>query len=72
MIRGEGLGDPYEAIVSRVRSQQGSRSKLGMQVLMWVSYSEWPLHLDGLCHALGVEEGSTDLNTQNIPAIDVG
>ena len=70
MIRGEGLGDPYAAIVSRVRAQQGSRSKLGMQVLMWVSYSERPLHVDELCHALGVEEGSTDLNTQNIPAIE--
>ena len=70
MIGGQGLGDPYAEIVSRVRTQQGSRSKLGMQVLMWISHSERPLHVDELCHALGVEEGSTDLNIRNTPAIE--
>jgi len=70
MIGGQGLGDPYAEIVSRVRTQQGSRSKLGMQVLMWVSHSERPLHVDELRHALGVEEGSTDLNIRNIPAME--
>ena len=37
---------------------------------MRVSHSERPLHVDELCHALGVEEGSTDLNIRNIPAIE--
>src|SRR5437879_6734980 len=37
---------------------------------MWVSHSERPLHVDELRHALGVEEGSLDLNIENIPAID--
>ena len=65
MTRGEGLGDAYAATFSRIEAQQRSRSKLGIKVLMWVSHSERPLHVDELCHALGVEGGSTDLNTRN-------
>jgi len=37
---------------------------------MWLSHSERPLRADELCHALGVEIGPTDLNSQNIPAIE--
>jgi len=70
MTKGEALGDIYAATISRIKSQQRSRSKLGMEVLMWISHSERPLYVDELCHALGVEKGSTDLNFQNIPAIE--
>ena len=70
MTKGEGLGDAYAATISRIKTQQRSMSKLGMEVLMWISHSERPLHVDELCHALGVEEGSTDLNIRNIPAIE--
>ena len=70
MTKGEGLGDAYEAIFSRMRAQSRSRSKLGMDVLMWVSHAKRPLHVNELCHALGVEEGSIDLNIRNIPAIE--
>jgi len=70
MTNGAGLGDAYTETLSRVKAQPRSRSKLGMEVLMWVSHSERPLHVDELCHALGVEEGSHDLNVRNIPAIE--
>jgi len=70
MTKGKGLGDPYMATLSRVKSQPRSRSKLGMEALMWVSHSERPLHVNESCHALGVEEGSTDLNARNVPAIE--
>ena len=36
---------------------------------MWVLYSERPLRIEELCHALGAEIGSTDLDPDNIPAI---
>jgi len=36
---------------------------------MRVSYSKRPLLVEELCHALGVEIGSTDLSPQGIPAI---
>jgi len=70
MSKGDGLGDAYAATLSRVQAQPRSRSKLGMQVLMWVSHSERPLRVDELCHALGTEEGSSDLNIRNIPRIE--
>ena len=70
MTKGEGLGDAYAATLSRMKAQSRSRSKLGMDVLMWVSHAERPLHVDELRHALGVEEGSVDLNTRNIPATE--
>jgi len=69
MTKGEGLGDAYTGTLSRIQAQPGSRSKLGMEVLMWVSHAERPLHVDELCHALGVE-GSIDLDIGNIPAIE--
>ena len=67
---GEGLGDAYAATFSRMKAQPRNRSKLGMEALMWVAYAERPLHVNELCHALGVEEGSMDLNIRNIPAIE--
>jgi len=36
---------------------------------MLVLYSEWPLQAEELCHALGVEIGSSDLDLENIPAL---
>jgi len=36
---------------------------------MWVLYSERPLRAEELRHALGVEMGSIDLDTENIPAL---
>ena len=68
MTKGDGLGGAYTATLSRIKAQPGNRSKLGMEVLMWISHTERPLHANELCHALGVE-GSTDLDIRNIPAI---
>ena|SRR5437879_1819513 len=53
-----------------MKAQQRSSSKLSMDVLMLVSHAERPLHVEELCHPLGVE-GSTDLNIQNIPGIQM-
>jgi len=36
---------------------------------MWVSHAQRPLHVDELCQTLGIE-GSTDLDSANIPAIE--
>jgi len=69
MTKGESLGDAYAATISRIKSLRAGRSKLGMEVLMWVLHSERPLHVDELRHALGVE-GSTDLDIGNIPAVE--
>ena len=69
MTQGSGLSDAYTATLARLKSQKGYKSILGLKVLMWVLYSERPLTTEELCHALGVELGSTDLDHENIPAL---
>jgi len=69
MVEGNGLSDAYTATLTRVKGQKGNKSVLGVKVLMWVSYSERPLRAQELCHALGVEIGSSDLDLENIPAL---
>ena len=70
MTKGKGLGYAYTATLTRVRSQNGSKSRLGMEALMWISHSERPLKSLELCQALGVERGKPDQNARNIPAIE--
>ena len=63
-----GLHDVYSTTLDRIRQQGGSKSRLGMQALMWISCSERPLILRELRHALGVELGAEDFSIQNVPS----
>ena len=67
---GVALGDVYGETLQRIREQNDSLSRLGMQVLMWVSHSQRLLQIHELCHALAVEIGSTNLNLDNVPSVD--
>ena len=69
LAKGSHLSDAYATTLARVKAQKGSRSRLGMESLMWVSNSERPLHTTELCHALGVKIGSHDLDVENVPTI---
>src|SRR5205807_8860124 len=69
MTNGRGLGDAYRVAMNRIEAQGGAKSKLGMDTLMWVSRSERPMTADELCHALGVQIGSTDFNPESVPSI---
>src|SRR5437588_12542522 len=69
VTRGNGLSDAYTATLARLKAQKGNKSILGLNVLKWVLYSERPLRAEELCHALGVEAGSTDLDVENVPAL---
>ena len=69
VTRGNGLSDSYTAALTRLKAQKGYKSVLGMKVLMWVLHSERPLRAQELCHALGVEIGSTDLDPESVPAL---
>jgi len=64
-----GSGDFYDKMLSRVKAQDEIKEKIGMAALMWVSHSERPLRVDELCHALGVEIESADLDPENVPSI---
>jgi len=67
---GLGLGGAYETTLGRIRAQEGEKAKLAMTTLMWICHSETPLRVDELCHALGVEIGSTHFNSDNILAVE--
>ena len=67
---GVDLDSVYAQTLQRIREQRGDRSRLGMEVLMWVSHSERPLQIRELCHALAVQIGSKDLDLENIPPLD--
>jgi len=69
MTNGFGLDDAYSTTLGRIREQRGNRMKLGMEALMWISFSERLLKADELCHALAVEVGTTDINVRNAPSI---
>jgi len=69
MAQGSGLSGTYATTLSRLKAQKGYKSVLGLKVLMWVLYSERPLRAEALCHALGVEIGSADLDPENLPAL---
>jgi len=69
MARGNGLNDAYTATLTQLNTQRGNRAGLRLKALMWVLYSERALPAEGLCHALGVKIGFTDLDPENVPAI---
>jgi len=64
-----GLEGTYGATIERMMAQGGSKSRLGVAALMWISHAEKPLGADDLCHALAVELGSTEINPGNVPSI---
>ena len=69
MTEGLGLGDAYGATIGQIKRQGGEKARLGIAALMWISHAERPLKVDELCHALAVEIGSPDLNTDNVSSI---
>ena len=69
ITKGLGLQGVYDTTLDRIRKQGGSKSRLGMEALMWISRCERPLRSQELCHALGVELGADDFNIQNVPSI---
>ena len=69
MTNGLELEDVYGATIERIKTQNGDKSRLGMEALMWISHAKRPLRVDELCHALAVQLGSTDFDIGNIPSV---
>ena len=69
MTNGLELGDVYGATIERIKAQDGDKSRLGMEALMWISHAERPLRAGELFHALAVQLGSTDFDVGNIPSM---
>src|SRR5205807_4390279 len=66
----DGLGDSYTGTLNRIRGQCGTLARFGISALMWVSLAERPLRIDELCHAMAVEVGSPNINTEMVPEIE--
>ena len=66
---GVGLGDAYGATLERIKAQDEERANLAVAALTWICYSERPLQVNELCHALAVEIGETDFDPENVPSI---
>jgi len=71
MTDGFGLESVYGETLGRIKGQSGNKARFGIAALMWISHSERPLKADELCHALAVEIGSPNLNTDNVPSIGI-
>jgi len=69
--RGDGLSDAYTTALTRLKAQTRQKSTLGLRALMWVFYSKRPLRAEELCHALGVEMESADLDDENVPTLPI-
>ena len=69
IVDGLGLESAYGETLGRIKRQGGGRERLGMAALMWISYSERPLKVVELCHALAVEIGSPNLYADDVPSI---
>ena len=63
---GVDLDNVYDRTLRRIKEQKGGKSRLGIEVLMWVSHAERPLRIEELCRALAVEMGATDIDLENI------
>ena len=66
---GAGLGGAYGSTLERIKAQGGEKTKLAMTTLMWIYHAERPLQVNELRHALAVEIGSTDFDSENAPSI---
>jgi len=70
MTQGSGLRDAYSATLARIKEQGGGKTRLAMQVLLWLSHSERHLRVSELCNALGVEIEPANLHPENVPEIN--
>jgi len=66
---GAGLGDAYGATLERIKAQGGEKTKLAIATLMWIYHAERPLQVDELRHALAVEIGVANFDSENAPSI---
>ena len=65
----DGLDRVYGTTLQRIRWQRGSKSRLGIAVLMSLSLARRALHIDELRRSLAINEEGNDLNVKKVPSI---
>ncbi|KAH6951342.1 hypothetical protein DER45DRAFT_576233 [Fusarium avenaceum] len=61
----------YETAMERIQSQMSDHRDLALRVLSWITCAKRPLTVKELRHALAVEVGSTELDKDAMPEIDI-
>jgi ankyrin repeat protein len=64
------LGDAYNKAIDRIDGQEHDNCTLAKQVLSWISYARRPLTTQELCHALAVEIGDEDFDSENVTDVE--
>lgn len=67
----EALSSAYKSTVERIKCQQRGFRDLAQKVLSWITYSQRPLTVIELQHALAAEFGDTELDSDNIEDEDL-
>lgn len=62
----DALNNAYRNTVERIKGQPPGLQDLAQQILSWITYSQWPLTVLELQHALAAEFGDAKLDTENI------
>ena len=65
----DGLECVYGTTLERIRRQRGSKSRLGIAVLMSLSHAGQALHVDELRRSLAIDKEGNDLNIKKVPSI---
>ncbi|KAF7343474.1 Ankyrin repeat domain-containing protein [Mycena venus] len=65
------LNHTYDVVLERIYCQNQDDSRLATQVLLWISSSKRPLLVSELQEALAIETGTTALDADSLPDIDI-
>ncbi|KAJ6588433.1 ankyrin repeat-containing domain protein [Mycena capillaripes] len=65
------LNHAYDAVLRRIDSQNEDDRYLANQVLLWISNAKRPLSVSELQEALAIEPGTSSLNADSLPRIDI-
>jgi len=68
ITNGLGLEGAYIQMLREIKGEDGEEARLGIATF-WGSHSERSLKDDELRHSLGVEIGSRDLDSDDIPSL---
>ena len=67
----QGLDAVYEEAWKRIQQQSPGYSDLAQQVIQWLSSAFTQMTVNQLRHAMATEEDDSDINEENMPAVDI-
>ncbi|KAK6363123.1 hypothetical protein TWF730_000572 [Orbilia blumenaviensis] len=62
------LQKTFDVALERIQAQPKQHAALALRVLSWLTHTKRPFSVEELCHGLAVEEDTTSLDEENLPA----